>query len=210
MLTHASIREDIVNVSRQIYQSGMTCSTGGNISVRVKDEILISKTDSSFSRLKPEDVIVCDLFGNSLEPGKPSKEIEFHALIYRLKPGVMAVVHVHSPFAIALGGFGVDRDNAVPLCTPGAVTRVGTTPTVEFHSPGHPDLAKRVIEVLPSAENAIYLEKHGLITFALTLDKACDIAEEFEQNAKIFVVSGGRSLLLTNDEVDNLKRGGKK
>jgi ribulose-5-phosphate 4-epimerase/fuculose-1-phosphate aldolase len=201
-----SLRTEIARVSRELYKRGLTCSTGGNISCRAGDSILISKTDTSFSRLKPEDIIACDLSGKPMEDGRPSREVGFHAAIYQQRPLVGAVVHLHSPYAIALGAFSLNDRDVLPPCTYGAVVRVGRVPMVGFHRPGQPDLIRGVTDELRNAENAIYLAKHGIITFAGDLCAACDIAEEFEQNAKIYVMTGGKVPLLDPKEVDRLRR----
>lgn len=200
-----SIREAIARTSRELYKSGLTCSTGGNISVRWGETMLISKTDTSFSRLQPADIIACDLTGKPLEDGKPSKEALFHAAVYQQRSSAGAVVHLHSPFSIALGAFPLKSKDVLPPCTYGAVTRVGKVPLVEFYPPGHADLIRRVAEELLDAENAVYLAKHGIITFAEDLGRACDIAEEFEQNAKIYVLTAGKVPLLTPREVSCLR-----
>jgi ribulose-5-phosphate 4-epimerase/fuculose-1-phosphate aldolase len=205
MIDLYSLRAEIARTSQALYKSGLTCSTGGNISARSGDIILISKTDTSFSRLQPEDVIACDLSGNPLEAGKPSKEVGFHAAVYQHRSALGAVVHLHSPYSIALGAFSLNKKDVLPPCTYGAVTRVGRVPLVEFHAPGHPDLIRRIAEELPNAENAVYLAKHGIITFAKDLARACDIAEEFEQNAKIYVLTSGKVSLLTTEEVAGLR-----
>ncbi|MHC1761059.1 MAG: class II aldolase/adducin family protein [Negativicutes bacterium] len=59
------------------------------------------------------------------------------------------------------------------------------------------------------AQNAVYLAKHGIISFAKDLGRACDIAEEFEQNAKIYVLTAGKIPLLSEEEVADVL-GGKK
>lgn len=204
------MRAEIARISQDIYKSGLTCSTGGNISVRADNVILISKTDTSFSRLQPADIIACDLSGRPLEEGKPSKEVGFHAAIYQQRQNVNAVVHVHAPYSIALGAFPLNERDVLPPCSYGAITRVGKTPYVEFYSPGHPDLIRRIAEETPNAENAIYLAKHGVITFAGDLGKALDIAEEFEQNAKIYVMTAGKVPLLTPLEIEAIRTGGRK
>lgn len=211
MLIPQELRTEIANISQEIYRSGLTCSTGGNISVRYGDIFLISKTETSFSRLKPTDVIACDLAGNPLEEGRPSKEVGFHAVVYQQREDIGAIVHVHSPYAVALGAFPLNESNTLPACTYGAITKVGKAPLVEFLTPGQPDLFNRVSEVIPNADNAIYLAKHGVIAFAKNLEKAWDVAEEFEQNAKIYVLSAGKVPLLTAAEIECLrKKEGKK
>jgi ribulose-5-phosphate 4-epimerase/fuculose-1-phosphate aldolase len=201
-----ALRTEIARVSRELYKRGLTCSTGGNISCRAGDIVLISKTNTSFSRLKPEEILACDLSGKPLEEGRPSREVGFHAAIYQQRPSVRAVVHLHSPYAIALGAFSLNDRDVLPPCTYGAVVRVGRVPMVGFHRPGQPDLIRGITDELRNAENAVYLAKHGIITFAEDLYQACDIAEEFEQNAKIYVVTGGKVPLLDPREVDRLRK----
>jgi ribulose-5-phosphate 4-epimerase/fuculose-1-phosphate aldolase len=77
---------------------------------------------------------------------------------------------------------------------------------VGFHRPGQPDLIRGITDELRNAKNAIYLAKHGIVTFAEDLWSACDIAEEFEQNARIYVVTGGKVPLLDPKEVDRLRK----
>lgn len=206
-----SVRAEIARTSQELYRNRMTCSTGGNISVRSGDVILISKTDTSFSRLQATDIIACDLAGNPLEEGIPSKEVGFHAAVYQLRNmgESGAVVHLHAPFSIALGAFPLDKHNVLPPCTYGAVTRVGRVPMVEFYPPGRPELIRRIAEELSHAQNAVYLAKHGIISFAKDLGRACDIAEEFEQNAKIYVLTAGKIPLLSEEEVADVLGGRK-
>lgn len=199
------IRTNIAHISQELYKSGLTCSTGGNISVRSGDTLLISKTNTSFSRLQPKDIIACDLSGNPLEEGRPSKEVGFHAVVYQQRPEAGAIVHVHSVYSIALGKYPLDIKDVLPPCTYGAVTRVGKVPLVEFHAPGRPELFQRIAEELPCADHALYLAKHGLIAFAKDLEAASDIVEEFEQNAKVYVLTDGKVPLLTPQEIESLR-----
>jgi L-fuculose-phosphate aldolase len=57
------------------------------------------------SRMRPENMIVCDLDGQLLE-GPPGvvqcNEVKIHSCIYKARPDVQSVVHVHPPFAVML------------------------------------------------------------------------------------------------------------
>jgi len=205
-------REQIVQAmithSRSLFERNYTYSTGGNISHRYGDGMLISATNTSFGRLVPGDFVACDLSGQPL-PGetlRPSKEAIFHAAIYRARPEVGAVLHLHSLAAIALSCLAVPTDtgNVLPAVTSGSVTRVGRVPLIEYIPPGAQRLAERIAEVCPSV-NAILLQNHGVITYAPTLDQAVDIAEELEQNVKVWLMTGGQARILTDEEVAGLK-----
>jgi ribulose-5-phosphate 4-epimerase/fuculose-1-phosphate aldolase len=205
------LREKLVAVSRHLYERGLTFSTGGNCSIRSGDNFLISKNHTAFGRLTVADIILCDRTGMPLEEGKPSNEVGFHTTIYRVRSDIAAIIHVHPPFAIMLGAYRQgQRDDVLPICTYGAVTQVKKVPAVDYYRVGSSKLLDRIGEVARTAEHAIYLEKHGLITFAADLAMAGDIAEEFEQNARIFVMTQGRVPILTEKEVAELRdEGGK-
>ena len=49
----------------------------------------------------PEGFLITDFEGNLIEgTGKPTREALLHGYIYKLRPDIQAVVHVHSPYAI--------------------------------------------------------------------------------------------------------------
>jgi len=200
------IREKIVNVSRHLYQRGLTYSTGGNCSMRSGENFLIQKTGAVFGRLTIDDIILCNEMGIALETDKPSSEAGIHAAIYQARSDIAAIVHVHSPFAIMLGAYRQgQRDDVLPVCTYGTATQVKKIPAVDYIRVGSPKLLERIREVLRTAEQAIYLEKHGIITFAHDLARASDIVEEFEHHARIFVMTQGRVPILTEKEVADLR-----
>ncbi|MBP2019983.1 ribulose-5-phosphate 4-epimerase/fuculose-1-phosphate aldolase [Symbiobacterium terraclitae] len=205
-------REQIVQAmidhSRSLFQRNYTYSTGGNLSHRFGDGMLISATNTSFGRLLPGDFVACDLSGRPL-PGEalqPSKEAIFHAAIYRARPEVGAVLHLHSQAAIALSCLAVPTDtgNVLPAVTSGSVTRVGRVPLIEYIPPGAQRLAER-IEAVCRSVNAILLQNHGVVTYAPALDQAVDIAEELEQNIKVWLMTGGQARILTDDELAGAK-----
>lgn len=192
----------MVERARSLYERGLTTSTGGNLSHRIGDGFRISGTNTSFGRLRPEEFSLCDLAGAHLDGPRPSKEAPFHAAVYRRRPDVNAVLHLHSSAAIELGCLAepTDDGNVLPVVTSGAITRVGRLPLLEYMTPGKPRLAER-IEGACGTVNAILLQNHGVLAFAPTLDQAVDILEELEQNAGVWLRSGGRARLLDDHEM---------
>lgn len=202
------IRQAMIDHARSLFERNYTYSTGGNLSHRQDAGFLITATNTSFGRLEPADFVACDLQGEPLEPGglRPSKEAIFHAAIYRARPDVGAILHLHSPGAIALSCLAepTDTGNVLPAVTSGSVTRVGRLPLIEYIPPGAARLAER-IGALCTGVNALLLQNHGLITFASTLDQAVDIAEEAEQNIKVWLLTGGQARILTESELAHAK-----
>src|SRR5512145_3412746 len=57
------------------------------------------------SRMRPEDMVVCDLEGNWLD-GPPyslqCSEVKIHSCIYKNRPDVLSVVHVHPDYLVLM------------------------------------------------------------------------------------------------------------
>src|SRR5688572_30704846 len=57
------------------------------------------------SRMRPEDMVVCDLEGNWLD-GPPyssqCSEVMIHSCIYRARPDVVSITHVHPDYTVLM------------------------------------------------------------------------------------------------------------
>jgi 3-dehydro-4-phosphotetronate decarboxylase len=194
--------------ARSLFARGFTVAAGGNLSHRFEGGFLMEATATSFGRLRPEDFVLCGPDGAPLEPGPaPSKEVALHAEIYRRRPDAAAIVHLHSAAAIALSctAAPTDTGSALPLCSVYAALRVGRVPLLEFIPPGTAALAVRAGQVAAEV-NAILLAHHGQVTWAPDLDAAVDLAEELEQTARIWVMTGGTARTLGDAELAALAR----
>jgi ribulose-5-phosphate 4-epimerase/fuculose-1-phosphate aldolase len=205
-------RSDILSAlcdhARSLFARGFTVGSGGNLSHRLGDGFLMEASGTSFGRLAPEHFVLCDAGGAPVESGPPpSKEVGLHAAIYRRCPDAKAVVHLHSAGAIALSCTAdpTDTGSALPLCSVYAALRVGRVPLLEFIPPGSQALADRAGQVCAGL-NAILLANHGQVAWAATLDAAVDVAEELEQTARIWVMTGGAARTLGAAELAALAR----
>lgn len=62
------------------------------------------------SRMRPENMVVCDLNGylvDGPEGAVQCNEVMIHACVYRARPDVQSVVHVHPPFSVMLTVRGI-------------------------------------------------------------------------------------------------------
>jgi L-fuculose-phosphate aldolase len=61
------------------------------------------------SRMRPEDMVVCDLDGNWVD-GPPyslqCSEVKIHSCIYQQRPDVLSVVHVHPDYVVLMSVLG--------------------------------------------------------------------------------------------------------
>ena len=97
------IAEKLVIASKRAYNRGIQTGSGGNVSARIpgRNMMLVKASGGSLGDCTPEGFLITDFDGNLIEGnGKPTREALLHGYIYKLRPDVNAVVHVHSPYAI--------------------------------------------------------------------------------------------------------------
>lgn len=64
---------------------------------------MITQSGKEKSRLSPDDLMISDLHGAAIDPTlKPSDETPLHSCLYKLDPGIGAVLHTHSASATVL------------------------------------------------------------------------------------------------------------
>lgn len=86
-------------VGRDIFLAHLISSHGGNISVRVGDELCITRTGSMLGRLSDTDIVVVPVEGPSERDCEASSELIVHRALYQAT-NAGAVVHTHSPQTI--------------------------------------------------------------------------------------------------------------
>ena len=176
-----------------------TPGTSGNLSVRGDLGFMITPTSSCLGRLHPRALARLDENGEHVSGGVPSKEWPLHLALYRARPEVRAVVHLHSPWAVAVSCMAdVDHENVLPALTGYHAMRVGRVPLVPYHRPGSPELALAVAEHTGSA-SALLLANHGSIVGGVDLESAADVAEQLEQTAQVMVMLQGCQVRLVEN-----------
>ena len=201
-----SERYELVAMARSLYQRGYTFGTAGNISVRVDDRIIVSPTNSSFGDLMEDDLAEVKWDGEALPGPKPSKEAHFHLAAYRARPDARAVVHLHSCYATAVSCLqDLDLNDAMPVYTPYYAMRLPCLPVVNYYPPGDPALGPAV-EAAAAKSPALLLRNHGSITIGRSPKEAGGLAEELEEQARLFFLLGSRGRTLTPEQVVELRR----
>lgn len=185
----------LLEMCHRVYERGMVHGSGGNISVRSGDGMVITPTGYCLGHVGPADVVTVLADGKIVGGGKPSKEWRMHLGCYR-RADVNAVVHVHCTHSVAVSCLtGIDMKCAMPVYTPGYGARVGKLPAVPFMKPGSVELAKAVCAAL-DGRNSAMLINHGIIAVGQTIEQAFNIADEIEENAHLHLLLGdaGRPL----------------
>jgi L-fuculose-phosphate aldolase len=173
---------DVVRYGRLLYEKGLTSGTGGNISARVGDVMVITPSGTCKGMLDPTELVTVDIATGKAVSGRPSMETPFHLTVYRNRPDVNGVVHVHPRFCTVLACTGRSVD---PAWTPEGLMVLGrTVPLIPYATPGSDDLAVMLGQEVEAA-NAFLLESHGAIAIGKDLKDAFHRMETLEAHAEL-------------------------
>ena len=96
------LKESVCKANLKLFQYGLVIFTWGNVSGidRETGLVVIKPSGVSYDSMKPEDMVVMDLYGNKVEGDlKPSSDTPTHIYIYREFNEIGGVVHTHSEWA---------------------------------------------------------------------------------------------------------------
>ncbi|MGO9571215.1 MAG: class II aldolase/adducin family protein, partial [Desulfomonilaceae bacterium] len=150
---------------------GLQVSTGGNLSMRLQENLfLVKPSGTALFDLKEEDLLVTDASGTPLDGrGKPTKEINTHLGIYKIRQDVGGIVHYHPIFATT---YAVCRKQ-IPLRTVHARRILGEVPVVPPAEEGSEALAESIQSVfLDKSVYTALLFDHGIIAAGSNLSQA--------------------------------------
>lgn len=182
-MTEQEARKQLVSCCRRLYEKGFFPGKDGNVSVRVGDGALITPTGVSKAVLSEDILVLMSLDGKVLSGGKPSSEASMHLAAYRIRNGVGAVIHAHSPNigAFVLAGKPIDT-----RCAPFAYFHLGGIGEVPYLTPGTAELHKAV-EVSISNFDTLMLYGHGSIVLGSDIEDAFARMDLFEAYAGMLI-----------------------
>jgi L-fuculose-phosphate aldolase len=179
-------RKEVARFMRRLYKHGLTTTSGGNISLRLPDNIIVitpSATDKGEMRWK--EVGLMNIFGENLTPQmKPSIESEMHLAIYKSNQAIKAIVHAHPVFASAFTAMKMKINTNL---TAEARAILGEPVMVPYALMGTVELAGNVAEKT-SESDILLLENHGILTTGTSLLQAFDKIEVLENAARMTLI----------------------
>jgi L-fuculose-phosphate aldolase len=204
MLTDQEAKEQIIQITNELFSMGLLTATGGNISSLASDGETLWITPSQMYKggLTEADLVHIHPDGTVIEGTRmPSVEYQMHAAGYKVRPGTTGAVHTHAPIATA---FGICNQTFPPINTDAVFMR--DTVTVPWYMPGSKELADAVAVALQKSRGAI-LQNHGLMTVGENLRKAATRAMMLEETAKLVLYCkqfGGTVSVLPDEWVERL------
>jgi L-ribulose-5-phosphate 4-epimerase len=98
------LREEVLEANLELRRRGLALYTFGNASAIAREQgmVLIKPSGVPYEKLKPEHLVLSDLYGKILAGDlRPSSDLPTHLVLYRSFLEIGGVVHTHSPYATA-------------------------------------------------------------------------------------------------------------
>lgn len=185
-------RREVLNTAREISTAKLVIGTWGNVSIKIENQplMLITPSGMSYGTMSIEDIVLVDLEGNIAEGvWKPSVESPLHAEIYKARPDIGSIVHVHSTYATV---FAVAR-KSIPVVLEETAQVIGhEIQTAPYASCGSIELAEHAVQTLGEGQ-AVLLANHGIIGVgkdAATALKVCYVTEKTARVALLANILG--------------------
>jgi L-fuculose-phosphate aldolase len=187
MAKYKKERKEVAAFMRRLYKHGLTTTSGGNISCRISEDIiLITPSATDKGRMKWKEVGIMTILGENLTNElKPSIESGMHLSIYKKNSEVKAIVHAHPVFASAFTAMKCNIDTNL---TAEAAAILGKPLMVSYALMGTADLASLVSDSAMQSD-VLLLENHGILTTGSNLLQAFDKIEVLENAAKMTLIT---------------------
>ncbi|MHB0976702.1 MAG: aldolase [Candidatus Aquicultorales bacterium] len=152
---------------KDLFDSHLITSHGGNMSVRVGDRILITRRGSMLRHLEKGDVIETSLFENDSALALASTEVVVHKAIYH-KTNALAVIHAHPVESIVRS---MIEDEIIPVDSEGSYF-LHKVPVVALEvTAGSKEMAELIPEILKRYKICM-LRGHGTFAIGQLLEEA--------------------------------------
>lgn len=189
-------QETIVYIGRMLFERRLTDFAGGNISMRVGEEVFMTPRYSGAKqhwRVDPQTIVHGPLNTDDiLDHPDFSREGKAHLAVYREFPSATAIIHAHSFYVLPFCAAGRPMN---PILE--ATEKFGVIEPLPF-APAHSmELANTVCEALRHKEELItrfaaplLLTRHGIFVVSTDLYRCLDAVERINWNAWCVLAQG--------------------
>ena len=193
--------------------TGLTAALG-HASMRVPSEpkhFFVKGREYEFDALsimEPDDMVMCDTEG-FLIAGRPGltqcSEVKIHACIYKTRPQIQAVVHVHPRYTILMS---VLTGSMKPMCQEGAQLVRRTLPIYPHVKTIQSDAEGMEVANLLGDSRAMLLRGHGAVTTGKNLSEAvmgmAQLEEQARMNYLAYCAEGKDYTYLSDNLIDEM------
>jgi L-fuculose-phosphate aldolase len=195
--------EQISLIIGRIYRSGMTTTSGGNLSIMDDNgDMWITPAGIDKGSLTPADIVCVKADGTVEGLHRPSSEYPFHKAIYKMNPHAHSVIHAHPPGLVT---FSMTKQVPDTSIIPQARAVCGPVGFAEYALPGSELLGKKIVaEFKKNPEyKAVIMENHGVVLFGEDIADAYQRFETLELCARTILNARtlGKPNYLTEEQI---------
>lgn len=198
-------RDQITMIIDKVYRSGLTTTSGGNISVIDENgDVWVTPSAIDKGSLRPSDIICVRSNGIIEGRHKPSSEYPFHIAIYKARPDIKAILHAHPP---ALVSFSIVRQIPNTNIIPQAKNVCGPIGYAAYELPGSEALGDIIANEFVKGFNAVIMENHGTVVGGIDLSDAFQRFETLEFCARTIINGStiGTPNYLTDEQIEEFE-----
>lgn len=190
-----TLREEVLEANLELVRRGLVIHTFGNASGISREQGLVAIKPSGvpYDAMKPEDLVVVDLDGETVEGTlRPSSDLATHLILYRAFTAIGGVAHTHSSAATAwaqaqkeIPCFGTTH--ADYFCGPVPVTRPLTAAEIRSNyeaNTGHV-IVQRLKKMDPLHTPAALVAGHAPFCWGKSPSEAAHMAVVLEEIARM-------------------------
>jgi len=195
--------DQLVVIISRIYRSGMTTTSGGNLSIMDDSgDIWITPSAVDKGSLTAQDIVCIKADGTIVGKHKPSSEYPFHKAIYNMRPQMKAVIHAHPPALVSFSiAHQIPNTNIIPQAHK-VCGKIGFAP---YDLPGSQQLGDKIAAEFKAHPEykAVIMENHGVVLCGEDMLDAYMRFETLELCARTILNASilGQPNYLTDEEI---------
>lgn len=178
----AGLKEKLVTCIRMLAMEGLL-DFNGHVSVRLsKDQLLINSRYSTRAGVTVDQIVLADMNGNLLEgEEEPPSETVIHTQIYKTRPDVNSIGHLHPQYATL---FTIADVPLLPTYIVASLFGKEGVPVFDDPRLIRTQADGEAVASALGARPALLLRAHGAVVVAKDIEGVFAVAFALEDNAK--------------------------
>jgi L-fuculose-phosphate aldolase len=170
-------------VGRDLFTRGLVSSNSGNLSIKLGDQLIITRRGGMLNALSENDLIETGINKNSRTTPLASTDLNIHRAIYN-ETQALAIVHAHPPHAVALS---LTHKEIVPSMED--FTLIGTVPVVGWSYELERECLADIVARALKQHHVIMVHNHGSFAIGQLLDEAYNLTTALEHSSQVLCLT---------------------
>ncbi len=167
-------------LGHDLFTRGLISSHTGNLSIRLGDNLIITRRGCQLGSLQEQDLIETGIYKNDRSTPLASTELPVHRAIYRMTQA-LAVVHAHPPHAVALSL----TDREISPNSAECFDAIGKVPVLGWDMEVKPGGMADIIAESLQEHRAVMVHGHGSFATGQLLEEAYNYTTSLEESCQV-------------------------